>query len=250
MCDDLIAKHFINSATSHKLHQSPEGTTHFTLKPSGRVWLISHTTPTDFAALDKLDPRWTTLNSYDPAVVAWAANWNHSAQHLREMKLDVSNDKIPDAPKLPEGYEMPSTTKAKDWYLAQFPTLAETIHKAGAQVFAISDHTRSIPKKVAWCTIITDKETKRCYISTLEVLPEHRRKGLAQYLISMVARTWSATIEGEGTVWLTVFDSNVPALTLYEKIGFKTNRELWNLIRAGTTRRLSVKGKIDEYGPG
>ncbi|KAF8544760.1 hypothetical protein BDD12DRAFT_814641 [Trichophaea hybrida] len=254
MCDDLIAKYFVNSATSHILHPSPEGTTHFTLNPSGQVWLISHK-KTDFSTLDDLRPKWTTINSYDPAIVDWAKDWGHSVSQLREMKLTVSHtDDTPDPATgqttgdLPENYKPSPILSTKSWYLTTYPALTNTIHKAGAQIFSISDHSKSIPKRAGWITVIPDIATRRVYISTLEVLESHRRKGIAKWLVSAVAKWWAGAGEGKGEVWLTVFESNTAAIGLYEGLGFETTRNMWMANRAGTKRRLSVK--TDEWGSG
>jgi ribosomal protein S18 acetylase RimI-like enzyme len=252
MCDDLIAKHFVNSAPSHIRHPSPEGTTHFTLNPSGQVWLISHT-PTDFSTLDDLRPKWTTINSYDPKIEEWAKDWGHTVSQLREMKLEVSYTDDPSNGEtstvdLPENYKPSPTIPTKSWYLTAYPSLTNTVHKAGAQIFSISDHSKSIPKRAGWITVIPDNETRRVYISTLDVLESHRRRGLARWLVGAVAKWWASAGEGKGEVWLTVFESNTAAIKLYEGMGFETTRNMWLVNRAGTKRRLSIK--TDEWGSG
>ena len=278
MCDDLIAKHFLHSAPSHALHPSPAGTTHFTLKPSGQVWVISGGDSTaDVGTLDELRPKWTTINSYDDAIVDWAAEWHHSASKLSEMKLSVpatgANEaevgggasvgsaggaavlpELPDLPELPELPELPAgfkpspTLPTKQWYLSTFPALANTVHKAGELVFSVSDHTKSIPRRAAWITVLPDPPSRRLYISTLHVLEPYRRHGLARWLVASVAHWWAAAGPGPGELWLTVFDSNAAALGLYHGLGFSSVRDLWVVHRAGTKRRLSVKA--DEWGLG
>lgn len=275
MCDDLVAKHFLHSAPSHVLHPSPAGTTHFTLKPSGHVWVFgSGDSTADGGALDELRPRWTTINSYDGAIADWAAEWHHSVSKLKEMKLsvpttggdDAGGDAgggageaglpglpelpelpgLPELPELPAGFKPSPTLPTKQWYLSTFPAQANTVHKAGELVFSVSDHAKSIPRRAGWIAVLPDPPSRRLYISTLHVLEPYRRRGLARWLVASVARWWAAAGPGPGEVWLTVFDSNDAALGLYRGLGFGSARDLWVVQRAGTKRRLSVKA--DEWG--
>jgi GNAT superfamily N-acetyltransferase len=250
MCDDLIAKHYLHSAPSCTLHRAPEGVAHFTLHPSKQVWVIASpaatSTPQD---LFNLRPRWTTVNSYDPAFAGWARGQGYQVHELREMKLVVSPSELTPPPSAdgsaaasdgggsgsgsgaapPNGFRPAPALSTKEWFLSAFPARASTVHKAGEQVFSISDVSRSIPKRAGWITVLPDPATKRCYISSLEVVEAHRRKGLARWLVGAVVRWWAAAAGGE--VWLTAFEENLPALKLYESMGFETVRSLWVVTR-------------------
>ena len=58
------------------------------------------------------------------------------------------------------------------------------------------------------------------HITTLSVHPEHRRKGVAQKLIfAIIDDCYKAKIK---YITLEVRESNVPAISLYEKNGFKS----------------------------
>ena len=56
------------------------------------------------------------------------------------------------------------------------------------------------------------------YIQTLEVLPEHRRRGIARELLARVED--SAREAGALSIWLHVDTENTPALQLYKAHGY------------------------------
>jgi ribosomal protein S18 acetylase RimI-like enzyme len=61
---------------------------------------------------------------------------------------------------------------------------------------------------------------RRGYIANVAVLPEQRRKGIARKLVE--ACIAHARQRGDKTVTLDVIAENLPALQLYEKLGFET----------------------------
>jgi ribosomal protein S18 acetylase RimI-like enzyme len=242
MCDDLIAKHYLHSAPSHITHRAAEGLTHYTLLPSQQVWVLaspdSTATPSE---LFTLRPRWTTVNSYSSSFATWAQEQGYQVHSLREMKLSVPKKPAceltpPDSPTSmsppdsstlpPAGFRAAPALSTKEWFLTAFPSRANIVHKAGEQVFSVSDVSRSIPKRAGWITVLPDAASGRCYISGMEVVEAHRRKGLARWLVQAVLRWWETAAPG-GEVWLTAFEENLPALKLYEGLGFETVRPLW-----------------------
>jgi GNAT superfamily N-acetyltransferase len=66
------------------------------------------------------------------------------------------------------------------------------------------------------------------HIFLLYVLPEHRRHGIGSALMRYV-ETW-ARERGDCQIGLQVFQTNEPALTLYEKLGYKV-QSLWMVKR-------------------
>ncbi|ACK67395.1 GCN5-related N-acetyltransferase [Rippkaea orientalis PCC 8801] len=62
------------------------------------------------------------------------------------------------------------------------------------------------------------------HIFLIYVTPEHRRQGIATALIQ-VAEDWVIT-RGDRRLGLQVFESNQPALNLYDNLGFKTQSRL------------------------
>ena len=62
------------------------------------------------------------------------------------------------------------------------------------------------------------------YIQTLEVTPEHRRRGIARELLTRIEQ--SAQSAGAAAIWLHVDAENTPAIQLYEAHGYnKQGRE-------------------------
>jgi ribosomal-protein-alanine N-acetyltransferase len=62
------------------------------------------------------------------------------------------------------------------------------------------------------------------YIQTLEVSPEHRRRGIARELLTRLEE--SAQKAGALTIWLHVDAENAPAIRLYQAHGYaKQGRE-------------------------
>jgi len=258
MCDDLIAKHFLHSSRSHVLHPSPKGITHFTLHPTRRTWLFVH----DYvpsSTVSELRPAWHTINTYDPFLASWARSEGHEVSQLREMKLSVAAPYTTDTtsgyptpsaspttssfPSLaslysstlpPKGYKAASPLTTKSWFLAKNPHLANTVHAAGEQIVSVLDTSKSIPQRAGWITVLPDEKTRRLYISNLEVMEAHRRRGLARWLVGEVARWWAKA--GQGEVWLTVFEDNAPARDLYELLGFVTVRNLYVVHRRQEVR--------------
>lgn len=60
---------------------------------------------------------------------------------------------------------------------------------------------------------------RHTHIFLLYVIPEHRRRGIAKVLMQQV-ETWAAS-RGDHQISLQVFQSNQPALNLYQQLGYK-----------------------------
>lgn len=65
---------------------------------------------------------------------------------------------------------------------------------------------------------------RHAHIFLLYVVPEHRRRGIGTALMGYV-EDW-ARKRGDRQIGLQVFESNQPALNLYNQLGFQTN-SLW-----------------------
>jgi GNAT superfamily N-acetyltransferase len=70
------------------------------------------------------------------------------------------------------------------------------------------------------------------WIGGMATVPAHRRSGLAAAALEAAAR--AAAEAGCGTLWLEVVDTNAPAVALYRRAGFETERDLvvWTLAPA------------------
>lgn len=61
---------------------------------------------------------------------------------------------------------------------------------------------------------------REAHILLLYVMPEHRRKGIGAALVRY-AETW-AKARGDRQIGLQVFETNLPAMTLYQTLGYGT----------------------------
>jgi ribosomal protein S18 acetylase RimI-like enzyme len=75
---------------------------------------------------------------------------------------------------------------------------------------------------------------RHAHIFLLYVVPEHRRRGIGKALMQYV-ENW-AIERGDRQIGLQVFQSNQPALNLYNQLGYQT-QSLWML------KELSVKSQ-------
>ncbi|WP_313934733.1 MULTISPECIES: GNAT family N-acetyltransferase [unclassified Nostoc] len=96
--------------------------------------------------------------------------------------------------------------------------------------------TLSPPSPVAclWVGNAVDQVSgdRHAHIFLLYVVPEHRRRGIGKALMQYV-ENW-AIERGDRQIGLQVFQSNQPALNLYNQLGYQT-QSLWML------KELSVK---------
>jgi ribosomal protein S18 acetylase RimI-like enzyme len=67
---------------------------------------------------------------------------------------------------------------------------------------------------------------RHAHIFLLYVVPEHRRRGIGKALMQYVEK-W-AIARGDRQIGLQVFQSNQPALNLYNQLGYQT-QSLWML---------------------
>ncbi len=86
----------------------------------------------------------------------------------------------------------------------------------------------SLPRPVAclWVGNALDlvQGDRHAHIFLLYVMPEHRRRGIGTALMQYV-ENW-ATNRGDRQIGLQVFQSNQPALNLYNQLGYQT-QSLW-----------------------
>lgn len=84
------------------------------------------------------------------------------------------------------------------------------------------------PSKVAclWVGNAVDqvKGDRHTYIFLLYVKPEHRRRGIGTALMEYV-ENWAIS-RGDRQIGLQVFQSNTPAINLYQQLGYQT-QSLW-----------------------
>ncbi|MBW4578615.1 MAG: GNAT family N-acetyltransferase [Tildeniella nuda ZEHNDER 1965/U140] len=87
---------------------------------------------------------------------------------------------------------------------------------------------RRLPQPIAclWLGSAIDQlhGDRHAHIFLLYVLPEHRRKGIGKALM-LHAEAW-AKARGDRQIGLQVFQSNQAALSLYDRLGFRT-QSLW-----------------------
>lgn len=86
--------------------------------------------------------------------------------------------------------------------------------------------SRSQPVGCLWMGNAIDQITgsRHAHIFLLYVVPEHRRQGIGSALVRY-AEAW-AKARGDRHIGLQVFESNLPALTLYRSLGYGT-QALW-----------------------
>lgn len=73
-----------------------------------------------------------------------------------------------------------------------------------------------------WLGSAIDQGTgeRQAHILLLYVMPEHRRKGIGAALVRY-AETWAKT-RGDRQIGLQVFETNLPAMSLYRSLGYDT----------------------------
>lgn len=85
---------------------------------------------------------------------------------------------------------------------------------------------RSHPIACLWLGVAIDqiKGDRNAHIFLLYVAPEHRRQGIGSALMTH-AENWALS-RGDRQIGLQVFQSNQPALALYQSLGFEP-QSLW-----------------------
>lgn len=93
---------------------------------------------------------------------------------------------------------------------------ADLIAKNGPVYYAINSQ-----KVVGWCDIFPEKNPRQCHRGSLGMglLPEFRGQGLGSKLLDAVIK--HAKNFGLEKVELNVYTTNLPAIALYRKFGFK-----------------------------
>ena len=72
--------------------------------------------------------------------------------------------------------------------------------------------------------IIASFDGRKGWINRLAVLPEHRRRGIAQILIS--AADEALQKKGAQVIGALIFDTNEPSLELFQKMGYKIAEDI------------------------
>jgi ribosomal protein S18 acetylase RimI-like enzyme len=87
-------------------------------------------------------------------------------------------------------------------------------------------HSSTSPIACLWVGNAIDQVqgNRHAHIFILYVVPEHRRRGIGTALMRYV-ENW-ATQRGDRQIGLQVFESNKPALNLYNQLGYQT-QSLW-----------------------
>ncbi|MBF2016161.1 MAG: GNAT family N-acetyltransferase [Rivularia sp. T60_A2020_040] len=90
----------------------------------------------------------------------------------------------------------------------------------------VTDIFPSRPIACLWMGNAIDQITglRHAHIFLLYVIPEHRRKGIGTALMHY-AENWAKN-RGDTQIALQVFQSNTPALNLYNQLGYQ-NQSLW-----------------------
>ncbi|GIU81479.1 MAG: ribosomal-protein-alanine N-acetyltransferase [Acidobacteria bacterium] len=115
---------------------------------------------------------------------------------------------------------------------------------------SIFNHLLSSPTAIGYCVFTSDdkivgsifvtlEENGVGHISTIGILPEHRRRGLAQRLLSHVEEMLKE--KGLTIIRLEVRVSNIPAQNLYRKLGFAIVQRLAGYYSDGEDGFLMVK---------
>lgn len=122
------------------------------------------------------------------------------------------------------GYELAKTANYDDVLFLWEKTLDErstplpdryafrSIQNSG-RFFALTDEKGSLA-----CVLVLNRRGRNATIEHVACAPEHRRRGLAESLIKTVLQF--AKDNGISTVKLWVDEKNVPAISLYDKLGF------------------------------
>ena len=96
----------------------------------------------------------------------------------------------------------------------------------GASTLSPSSHSPTSPIACLWVGNAIDQVqgNRHAHIFILYVVPEHRRRGIGTALMRYV-ENW-AIQRGDRQIGLQVFQSNKPALNLYNQLGYQT-QSLW-----------------------
>jgi ribosomal protein S18 acetylase RimI-like enzyme len=100
--------------------------------------------------------------------------------------------------------------------------------KAGGAGGVNNLNSSSSPVACLWVGNAIDQVSgdRHAHIFLLYVVPEHRRRGIGKALMQYV-ENW-AMARGDRQIGLQVFQSNQPALNLYNQLGYQT-QSLWML---------------------
>ncbi|NIP36733.1 MAG: GNAT family N-acetyltransferase [Thermoplasmata archaeon] len=74
---------------------------------------------------------------------------------------------------------------------------------------------------MGFAMVMPEPDERTCVLVTLDVLPEHRRRGLGTRMISWCARSMLDSYPQTELMWLTVASRNEGARAFYGRLGFR-----------------------------
>jgi ribosomal protein S18 acetylase RimI-like enzyme len=107
---------------------------------------------------------------------------------------------------------------------ADMEAYLDDAYAAPALVRRVEDHAtigfiaECSGEAVGYMIVSVKTDEKRCYLSSLYVLPEFQGKGIGMRMVGEAER--KARAEGFDRVWLGVMEKNAAALQWYRKLGF------------------------------
>lgn len=72
--------------------------------------------------------------------------------------------------------------------------------------------------------VVASYDGRKGWINRLAVLPEHRRKGIAQQLLSQAEKVLME--KGAEVIGVLIFNTNAPSLSFFEKMGYEPMEEI------------------------
>lgn len=190
-----------------------------------------------------------TICSLDKRILQWALavhapHIKVSTDQMFEMRLSFPSRVL--------GLWVPLTTVAKvlgmdgyevmedpEWFRNFKPDNSAIVNIGGQRVFVVVAHHTQ--ERAVYLTVLMDKGgTGNILITGLHTFPAWRRKGLGRLLVSHVQElhaTGSLVSDEKEfvpvppsavrVVWVTVPCDDVPAVNMFQQLGYKINRSMW-----------------------
>ncbi|KZO98694.1 hypothetical protein CALVIDRAFT_526099 [Calocera viscosa TUFC12733] len=233
MCDDLIVAHFFKASANGStkvLTETADAHVFVQNDPLNQLWMFF---PGTFQPTELDD--WLSRHLSDHPAGKGFTYWSFTAYN-KETALKIYKDWS--AATFDVLYEMSLPAAASGsshgscphaFNIRLDPTflkshdpdhISEAFIKAETTFTIVDEHNGHI---AGFVTFLVDDDTKRIYISSIEVFPSYRRRGLAKALMK---RALESQKEGY-TIWLTVFAENMGAVAMYFGLGFSIHRCLW-----------------------
>jgi len=233
MCDDLIVNHFFKSSvngSTKMLTETADAHVFFQNPPLNLLWIFL---PPTFepGQVDEWLHQLLGMRYAGKGFDGWSLNAYH-----KDVALKIYKDWH--ATSFDTLYEMRLGVPPQDWsrnscppgfVLREDPTFRKSVDAQHTSATLVEEETtltvidEQTSQVAGVITFLADDETKRIYISNLEVFPSYRRRGLAKALVQQSYR-W---VEEGHTIWLTVFTENIGAVAMYFGLGFVLERCLW-----------------------